>query len=166
MIHTDWSSLRDQIELADALFGVRGDRMVADWLDAELAKVDDPGYVRLFTDHVTRPAVVAADYAHRIVRTSRGALLGGIRFYGGDPTRPFVDVVAHGFGYLDALANCVRDERSMFATRFARLRAGPGSIVGPRVLLDVSIQVARYADMPAPDGRVSLAPFDDVFLSL
>jgi hypothetical protein len=44
------------------------------------------------------PAVVGADYAHRIVRT-------------------FVDVVAHGFGDLDALANCVRDEWPMFATR-------------------------------------------------
>jgi hypothetical protein len=162
MTHTNWSSLRDQLQLADALFGVRGDRLVADWLDAELAKVDDPEYVRLFTDHVTLPAVVPADYAQRIVRTSRGALLGGIRFYGRDPTRPFVDVVAHGFGDLDALANCVRDEWSMFTTRFARLRARPGSIVGPRVLLDVSIHVARYGDMPPPDGRVSLAPFDDV----
>jgi hypothetical protein len=84
----------------------------------------------------------------RIVRTSRGALLGGIRFYGRDPTRPFVDVVAHGFDDLDALARCVRDEWSMVTTRFARLRARPGSIVGPRVLLDVSIHVARYGDMP------------------
>src|ERR1700712_5381494 len=82
----------------------------------------------------------------RIVRTSRGALLGGIRFYGRDPTRPFVDVVAHGFDDLDALARCVRDEWSMVTTRFARLRARPGSIVGPRVLLDVSIHVARHGD--------------------
>jgi len=155
-------SLREQRELAHTLFGPRGARLVADWLDDEFAKVDDPAYVRLFTDHVNLPGVAPEDYAHRVVETSRGALLGGIRFYGRDVTRPFVEVVGHDFDDLDALRDCVHREWSAFAARFARLRARPGSVCGPRVLLDNGVHLARYRDIPAPDGRVSLAPFEDV----
>lgn len=155
-------SLREQRELALTLFGPRGAHLVADWLDDEFAKVDDPTYVRLFTDHVSLPGVAPDDYAHRIVETSRGTLLGGIRFYGRDVSRPFVEVVGHDFDDLDALRDCVQREWSAFAARFARLRARPGSVCGPRVLLDTGVHLARYRDMPAPDGRVSLAPFEDV----
>jgi RimJ/RimL family protein N-acetyltransferase len=155
-------SLRAQRELALALFGTRGAHLVADWLDDEFAKVDDPAYARLFTDHVSLPGVAPQDYAHRVVETSRGALLGGIRFYGRDVTRPFVEVVGHDFDDLDALRDCVQREWSPFAVRFARLRARPGALRGPQVLLDNGVHLARYRDMPAPDGRVSLAPFEDV----
>ena len=155
-------SLREQRELALALFGPRGAHLVADWLDDEFAKVDDPAYVRLFTDHVRLPGVAPNEYAHRGVETSRGALLGGIRFYGRDVSRPFVEVVGHDFDDLDALRDCVHREWSPFAARFARLRARPGTLCGPRVLLDCGVHLARYRDMPGPDGRVSLAPFEDV----
>ena len=155
-------SLREQRELALTLFGPRGAHLVAQWLDDEFAKVDDPTYVRLFTDHVSLPGIEPDDYAHRVVETSRGALLGGIRFYGRDVSRPFVEVVGHDFDDLDALRDCVHREWSPFAARFARLRARPGTVCGPRVLLDCSVHLARYRDMPAPDGRVSLAPFEDV----
>ena len=111
-------SLREHRDLALDLFGARGALLVAQWLDDELAKVDDPAYPRLFTEHVTLPGVAPQDYAHR--------------------------------------------EWSAFATRFARLRARPGSVCGPRVLLDQGVHLARYRDMPAPDGRVRLAPFEDV----
>ncbi|TQR84149.1 hypothetical protein D8S82_23415 [Mycobacterium hodleri] len=155
-------SLREQRELALTLFGARGAGLVAEWLHDEFAKVDDPAYARLFTDHVSLPGVAPNDYAHRIVETSRGALLGGIRFYGRDVSRPFVEVVGHDFDDLDALRDCVHREWSAFAARFARLRSRPGSVCGPRVLLDTGVHLARYRDMPAPDGRVSLAPFEDV----
>lgn len=154
-------SLREQRELALNLFGPRGAHLVAEWLDDEFAKVDDPTYIRLFTDHVNLPGVAPNDYAHRIVEASRGALLGGIRFYGRDVSRPFVEVVGHDFDDLDALRDCVQREWSAFAARFARLRARPGSVCGPRVLLDTGVHLARYRDMPVPDGRVSLAPFED-----
>ncbi|MGH3641839.1 MAG: GNAT family N-acetyltransferase [Mycobacterium sp.] len=156
----DWPSLADQIEVAADLFGSDGDRLVAGWLDGEVAKVDDPAYVRLFTEHVSLPGVAPVDYAHRLVRTSRGALLGGIRFYGRDLGRPFVEIVAHDFDDAEALRACVRGEWSTFAVCFARLRARPGRITGPDVLLDKSIHAARYRDMRPSDGRVTLGPFD------
>lgn len=159
-------SLAPQRELARELFDTRGADLVAQWLDGEFAKIDDPAYARLFTDHVNLPGAVSADYAHRIVATSRGALLGGIRFYGRDTARPFVEVVAHDFDDLDALRACVHEEWSTFAARFARLRARPGCVAGPKVLLDCSIHLARYGDMGPPDGRVSLEPFADVELAI
>jgi len=154
-------SLREHRELALAVFDARGAVLVAQWLADEFAKVDDPAYVRLFTDHVSLPGVTPDQYAHRLVETSHGALLGGIRFYGRDVDRPFVEVVAHDFDELDALRECVHREWSPFATRFARLRARPGTIRGARVLLDQGVHLARYRDMAAPDGRVRLAPFQD-----
>ena len=152
-------SLRQQRDLATVLLGARGERVVSRWLDEEVAKVDDPAYVRLFTDHVDLPGVAPADYAHRLVETSHGALLGGIRFYGRDVERPFVDVVAHDFDDLDALRRSVHREWSTFRVAFARLRGRPGAVDGQRVLADHGVYLARYCDMPPPDGRVSLAPF-------
>ncbi|MEU0494674.1 hypothetical protein [Mycobacterium sp. NPDC006124] len=114
-------SLREHDDLARGLFGAHGAPMVRRWLDGELAKVDDPAYARLFTDHVDLPGVAPGDYAHRVVETSHGALLGGIRFYGRDVGRPFVEVVAPDFEDLDALRQC---EQPRLATDGAASRAG------------------------------------------
>jgi hypothetical protein len=156
-----WPSLSDQIELADALFGRAGDRLLTAWLEEQIARIDDPEFVRLFTDHIDLPGVLPRDYAHRSVGLSHGALLGGIRFYGRDIHRPFVEIIAHSFEDMDALCDCVRSEWSMFAPRYLRVRARPSRFGGPKVPLDNSIHVARCRDMRQPDGRVSLAPFDD-----
>jgi RimJ/RimL family protein N-acetyltransferase len=156
-----WPSLSDQIELADALFGGAGRRLLTAWFEEQVARIDDPAFVRLFTDHIDLPGVVPSDYAHRSVRSSQGSLLGGIRFYGRDIQRPFVEIVAHSFEDMDALCDCVRSEWSMFDPRYLRIRARPGRFAGPKVLLDNSIHVGRCRDMRPPDDRVSLTPFDD-----
>jgi hypothetical protein len=158
---TGWPSLSDQVELADALFGGAGRRLLAAWLEEQIARIDDPEFVRLFTDHIDLPGVVPSDYAHRSVGSSHGALLGGIRFYGRDVARPFVEIVAHSFEDMDALCDCVRSEWSMFAPQYLRVRTRPGRFAGPKVVLDNSIHVARCRDMRQPDDHVSLAPFDD-----
>jgi hypothetical protein len=158
----DWPSLTDELAVASNLFGDQGYRHVARWLEEEEARIVDPDYVRLFTDHIRLPGVVSGDFAYRSVHSSRGALLGGIRFRGRDVARPFVEIVCHTFGELDELRDCVRAEWAMFAPGFLRLRAHPGRIVGPNVLLDVTIHAARCRDMASPDGLVDLRPFDDV----
>jgi RimJ/RimL family protein N-acetyltransferase len=143
------------------LFGGVGDRLLAAWLEEQVARINDPVFVRLFTDHIELPGVAPRDYAHRSVGSSHGALLGGIRFYGRDVQRPFVEIVAHSFEDMDALCDCVRSEWSMFAPQYLRVRARPGRFAGPKVLLDKSIHVARCRDVRQPDDHVSLAPFDD-----
>jgi hypothetical protein len=159
---SDWPSLTDELSVASDLFGDEGYRHVASWLEEEEARVGDPDYVRLFSDHITLPGVASGDFAYRVVATSRGTLLGGIRFYGRDVTRPFVEIACHTFGDVDELCDCVSAEWSMFAPGFLRLRARPGRITGPNTFLDMTIHAARRGDMTAPDGRVELRPFDDV----
>jgi len=144
------------------MFGDHGDGLVGEWLAAETARIDDPDFARLFADHVAIHGVAARDFNHRHVRSAKGDLLGGIRFYGRDVGRPFVEVCCHGFDDLDGLRDCVRAEWSAFAPRFLRLHALPGRISGPGIVLDSTVHASRYRDMPEPDGRVTVAPFDDV----
>lgn len=156
----DWPSLTDQRDVATGLYGHdRGNRLVADWLDDQAAKVDNTEYARQFSDHITLPGVVPADYAHRMIGCRAGNLLGGIRFYRRNPDRPFVEVIAHSFTNLEALRDCVRTEWSMFSPLDLRLRIRPGALTSPHVRLDVSIHAAPYAHMTPPDSRVVLQPF-------
>lgn len=143
--------------------------MIADWLAIEVGRIADPAFAKLFTDHITLPGVADADYAHRHVRSPAGDLVGGIRFYAHDTSRPFVEVAAHSFGDaapssddLDRLRDCVRSEWAMFEPLDLRLRVAPGKIAHPAARTDVTIHAARHRDMTAPDGRVRLVPFPDV----
>jgi hypothetical protein len=126
------------------------------------ARVNDTDFARSFSDNIDLPGVVADDYLHRRIRTSSGALLGGIRFYGRDISRPFVEIIAHSFDDLDRLCDCVDMEWSMFTPPALRLRTQPGRLDGANVVIDDSIYVARYSDMRPPAPHVSLEPFDRV----
>jgi hypothetical protein len=157
----EWPSLRDELALADALYGPRGAAMVGRWFAQQVDRTGDMGFAREFADHIDLP-VRPADYLHRHIRSSSGKLLGGIRFYGRDITRPFVEIVAHDFTDLDALRACVRAEWAMFAPRFLRIRSAPGRITGPGVLLDKSVFAARYRDIRAARTGVWLRRFDRI----
>ena len=136
--------------------------MIAGWLASEIARIDDPAFAKLFTDHVSLPGVRDADYTHRHVSSGDGELIGGIRFHGEDVSRPFVEVIVHGFADLDRLKDCVATEWANFRPRDLRLRTLPGTIVRPDARVDVTIHAARHRDMALPDGKVRLAPFRDV----
>ena len=156
-----WPSLADQVTVADALSGDDGGRLVSEWLDTQLGFVADAEFAGLFSDHIILPGIAPLDFAHRHLRTPRGELLGGIRFSGQDVARPFVDVLAHSFTDLSALADTVAAEWAPFAVRFMRLQHRPGIINGDNVILDQTIHVARYDQMTPPDGRVRLTPLPD-----
>lgn len=154
-----WPSLADEFELSEALFGSRGPQLVSTWFAGEMARVDDMDFARLFSDHIDLPGVVGEDYLHRRIRTSSGTLLGGIRFYGRDITRPFVEVIAHSFDDLDRLRDCVSREWSTFSPPALRLTVRPGKLDGPNVALDHSVYAARFLEMRPPTAGVSLEPF-------
>jgi hypothetical protein len=159
---TGWRSLSDQVALAAQLFGDRGSGLVEDWLAEQIARIDDPDFAEGFASHVELPGVVTGDFSHREVHTANGRLIGGIRFYGRDVRRPFVEVCCHDFAELDELRECVRSEWSEFAPKYLRLQELPGRVTGSGVVLDTTLHAARYLDMPAPDGRITLEPFDRV----
>lgn len=145
--------------MAATLFGSDGSAIVASWLDVEASRVSDDDFAAQFYKHLSLPGVLPSDYLHRIIRTSDGGLLGGIRFRGRDVNRPFVEIIAHGFDDLHRLRACVRDEWSMFRPEYLRICARPGRISEPNALLDMSIYVSRYRDMLAPEPSVRLIPF-------
>jgi len=161
-LSAEWPSLTDELELADALFGHHGHALVATWLEGETARTDDMEFARSFSDHIDLPGIHNEDYLHRRISTSSGNLLGGIRFYGRDVSRPFVEIIAHTFNDLDRLRDCVSREWSTFAPPYLRLRARPGRLSGANTLLDKSVYVARYRDMRPPAPHVWLHPFDRV----
>jgi hypothetical protein len=142
-----WPSLAGLAPVAERLGGDLGA-----WLEGEAARVGDPDFAALF-DGVEIPGVARMDFAHRHVRTGRGGLLGGIRFFGRDASRPFVEVVAHGLEPT-ALVEVVASEWAAFAPGALRLLvadAGP-----PGSVLDLTVHAARHGEMARPDGRVTL----------
>lgn len=157
-----WPSLADQIPLSEALFGAQGPGRLADWVAGELARTTDTEFARSFSDHIDLPGVVRDDYLHRVIRTPHGNLLGGIRFYGRDITRPFVEIIAHSFADLDHLRDCVTGEWSVFGPSALRLLTLPHQLSGPHVRLDKTIHVGRCRDIRSPAAKVVLTPFDRV----
>jgi hypothetical protein len=157
-----WPSLGDELALADALYGRRGQALMASWLEDGLTRVNDTEFARSFSDHIELPGVHPDDYLHRRIRTPSGTVLGGIRFYGRDISRPFVEVIAHSFDDLDRLCGCVSREWSMFAAPVLRLRTRPGRLNGANATLDESIYLARCCDLRRPASHVWLEPFDRV----
>lgn len=155
-----WPSLADQLALAEQLFGTSGQRKVAEWVDEQAGLVGDTQFARTFSDHIDLPGVAPLDYAHRHIHTTDGDVLGGIRFYSRNTARPFVEVMAHSFDDIDALAGCVFAEWSNFNVRFLRIRTRPHLLAGrDDVLLDESIHLARCHEMAPSDGRVTLEKF-------
>ena len=157
-----WPSLRDELDLAAALYGLRGRVMVDRWFDDQVARTEDLAFAREFSDHLDLPGVRSTDYLHRRVTSSAGTLLGGIRFYGRDIGRPFIEIIAHSFTDLNRMRACVSQEWAVFAPRFLRVRVTPGRLTGSGVVLDESVYAATYCDMRAADSNVWLAPFGKV----
>jgi hypothetical protein len=166
-ITEQWPSMRDHVKLAQALYGRDGSHHVSTWLAEQTRLVDDADFANEFAGNARVPGIAARDYAHRHIRTTRGELLGGIRFRNRDTTRPFVDVLAHGFDCIDALVDCVHREWSNFAAPCLRLQTTPGLLAHrPDVILDMSIHVVRYRDMTPADGRVTLDPFESAEVAI
>lgn len=161
-----WPSLAGQLAVADTMFGDEGAALVEAWLLDEIGHVGDPAFAKLFTDYSSLPGVAANDYTHRYVRSRAGELVGGIRFYGQDTSRPFVEVIAHSFDNLRGLAACVLSEWSAFGAKELRMRTRPGELTRPDAgidaKVDVTIHASRHRDMAPPDGRVRLEMFEHV----
>ncbi len=81
-------------QVVDALpAGVRR-RQLGAWLDEAVSHVDDDLRARRFAQACPVSGLEHSAWKHRVVPFLDGALLAGIRFYGGDTARPFVDLLA------------------------------------------------------------------------
>lgn len=152
-----------QFTVAEHLFGAGGRQRVIEWLDGQTAYIDNVAFTRSFAGRFAIAGVAVEEYSHRHVRSPNGELLGGIRFYNRDVSRPFVEVIAHSFTDHHQLGERVRDEWSSFRPGFMRLRTAPEQLAGdPDAVLHKSVHVARYANLQSADTSVTLEPFDDV----
>lgn len=158
---SDWASLQGQLACAASLFGDDGRAQVTDWFSQKVRRVDDAGFARLFSDHISLPGIASLDYAHRHITAPTGSLIGGIRFYAQDITLPFVEVIAHDFDDLTELTQVVAAEWRAFAPQRLRLQVRPGAPLPAAANLDMSLYVARYADLCATPQEVQLGAFDN-----
>ena len=166
-----WPSLAHQLALAERLYGPLGRVRVQDWLCTQVERIGSSKFARLFSDHIDLPGVAPLDYAHRHVRAGDRSMIGGIRFYGHDIGRPFVEVIAHDFTTIESgtarpdaeslakLADAVASEWSAFRPLHMHLCVPPHSPVPPNAHVDTHVFVARYRGMAPPDGRVELTTF-------
>ncbi|MCZ4273902.1 hypothetical protein [Maritalea porphyrae] len=156
-----WSSLKHELALETQLFGFPSKR-VQNWLHQQLNFIHDPDFARLFSDNIDRFDVEPSAYNHRLIETEDGAMLAGIRFYGLDVDRPFVDVIAHEFSDLYALRKHVKEHWCVFAPQFVRLTAPAHEMPTADAVLDCSIHGAQYAQMAEATEQVSLSQDADV----
>ena len=168
-----WPSLAHQLTLAERLYGLAGLPRIEEWLRAQVERIGSAEFAQLFSDHIDLPGIASLDYAHRHVRVGEYSLIGGIRFYGHDIERPFVEVIAHDFAgseggatrsgpeSLAKLADAVASEWSAFRPFHMRLRVPPNAPVPPSAHVDTHVFVARYENMAPPDRRVRLTAFVD-----
>ena len=167
--------------------GTADDRALERWLVRQLGRTTDRAFARLFADHLDLPGIEERDYLHRVVETDGLRLLGGIRFYGQDVARPFVELIAWTpLGGADGRAP---EGTTRHAPPFERLCAivahewrafAPGhlrvhlpqipaylSAEAPPTLpsgttTDVSVHLADVREMNADTGTVGLERFDDL----
>lgn len=170
---SSWSSLQDQLSLAACLFGDRGAALVGRWLKRRIDYVADVNAARRFAAAMSSRWRRPKDFADRIVEGEGLRLLGGIRFFGGDRKRPFVDALAWtelGDGGAEQaiwprLGRLIAREWASFAPRSVRVLTPPATPL-PDARRDLDLHAAPYGSMrgSAPNSRrrVRLEPFDDI----
>lgn len=151
-----WPSLVHELALEIAIFGSSSNR-VKNWLDQQLSFLHDQDFARLFSDNIDCFDVEPSAYNHRLLKTHDGSMLGGIRFYGLDVARPFVEVIAHNFANLDALRIHVKEHWQVFSPQFVRLSAPAHELPTSDAVLDVSIHGAPYTKMAPPTADIVLS---------
>ena len=154
-----WPSVTAHRTLAKQLFGPRGEVLLKAWLDEQERYIDDRAFAERFVEWIGAGEFETSAYNHRWVRYRGQALLGGIRFYGGDRKKPFVEVLAHEFENWRELAAGVADAWSAFTPSHLRLLLPAEPALANGATIDQAIFAARYDRMAPPDEHVALRPF-------
>jgi hypothetical protein len=120
------SMVNARLSLLDPAFlAWSGHRAVADWwtttLTGEVARCTDLDQANAQAEMIGlgRPE----DYLHKLIRVDRGTALVGIRFFGGDPTKPFVDLLGwtERVADLEAASHAALDALSCFSPSRCRV---------------------------------------------
>jgi len=150
------------------LLGSSAKSAVADWLDLEISRCADPAWLALWSEvHVLLPHVAASDFAHRCIKIGGAEILAGIRFYGGDLDRPFVDIRAWT-GDMDwtETRRAVRQEWTNFHPRHLRILTETAPTCSG-FSIDQTIHAGRIGEMAGHTAHpdVTLEPCYDPALA-
>lgn len=177
--YEQWPSLTCHFELAKQLFGAKpGRALVTAWFETQLDRVTDRSFAATFCQRMALPGHVPTDFNHRIVEAAGLRMLGGIRFFGGDRQRPFVELIAwakSGASNLTAdgwskLCRLASDEWRTFRPLNMRLFLPVHAELPPGADVDMTIHVASYGAIAKRarglSATVQLVPLRDIAAAL
>lgn len=159
---TDFASTEPLTRALAPLVGAEtAARWIDAWLAAETARIADPVYANAFAAHFDRFDAAPLDYARRMIDCGGRRVLAGVRFYGGDPNRAFVDLVAYdGPADPTPLVASLAEAFAPFGPQALRALSAPEARP-PQARLDQALHGARLSSMPPPDPATLLrAPRD------
>jgi GNAT superfamily N-acetyltransferase len=160
------SSLMSRTDRIAALVGpATHEEWMRRWLEVELGRCDDPSWTQNFESHFVLPGVKQADFANRIVRAGESAVLGGIRFSGGDTNRPFVNLLAWtGYPCWPQVLGSVAQAWAVFSPHQVRVltQVSPESVAS---VVDQTVHLAPLATVAGTTeplkSPLSLLPITD-----
>lgn len=165
---TEHISRADREAMVDrslSLLGGFGDRdLLAQELDEQIQRITDRDFAAKF--HGIIGLAAPDDYLARLIEVDGERLLCGIRFYGGDPSKPFVDVLGMtGDGIdLSRAWEAATGAFSVFSPPRVRVFGASRPVAREELTPteDQVLAVARCADMAAHGGpeRVQLVDAD------
>jgi RimJ/RimL family protein N-acetyltransferase len=136
-------------------------KWVNEWLELELSRCADPAWNANFKKHFGLPRVTPDDFGNRLLTFGDMKVLGGIRFYGGNTSLPFVNILAWSgpVGWAE-LIEIAKSEWSCFAP--PRLRVLVDALPHhPGAIIDQTVHAAQLEAVAQGEPRLSLLNCDD-----
>lgn len=170
---TAWSSNFHHALVAQRVFGSTGTDCLRIWFERQIDCISDPDFPLLFGQKHILLDVPPKALNHRVIERDGIRVLGGIRFFGGDTSRPFVELVAWTDLISAAstpnwplLKHVVIEEWKEFRP-FALRVFQPTEVALPEgAEIDLSVHAAPYRAMSRLpnkcEGLVKLEPLSDV----
>jgi len=149
---------------ASDFLGEASEDKIRDWLVLEWSRCTDPEWAEIWMPvQAVLPHLHISDFLNRTIDIGDAAILAGVRFYGGDLDRAFVNIVAC-CGEIDWVLACavIRREWANFQPRQIRILTAsmPTNSVW---IVDQTIHAGRISDMARRPARpdVLLKACDD-----
>lgn len=145
------------------------------WLQGYITRLQDRAVLENFARHCPVKDATPADYGVRMIQLGDvGTLLAGIHFYGGDTSRPFVNITAMDFELnpetIGAVAELLSKEFAVFCPQRFRiwidsehepLVRAPGATVDQWILAGRRDEIDRRGALDQ-GARISLVPDPDL----
>lgn len=157
---TAWSSNIPNACVARKVLGDAGSDNLKLWFEQQVDRVSDPNFAQRFGDKRKSFDVPIEAFNHRMVERDTSRLLAGVRFLGGDASKPFVDLIAwteidakDGAHNWPLIQHIVAAEWAAFRPFALRVFCTTELTLPEGSRIDQTVHAASYRDMAAlPTG--------------